>query len=218
VITKNFWINDDTGITWESISALKIKDFLTDDAILKDDNTIRELLCSNLSNEKMLAVKLAIRDSVKYVNKSRINLEFTDPDIRAFLLRFQKGSKPIQKIFETYRNSKIKLRNLGKTSTFFRLISSQKPEEEMCADLYSEWSNQCYPIKIREFILKFRSNILGINTRVSHFNNNISRGCTFCTLKKTADITGRVQMPGAGARTCTSAGTKSTVKWRFPAY
>jgi hypothetical protein len=37
-------------------------------------------------------------------------------------------------------------------------------------------------MKLRDFIYKFRNNILGINTRVSHFVNNISRTCTFCVI------------------------------------
>jgi hypothetical protein len=37
--------------------------------------------------------------------------------------------------------------------------------------------------KTREFLFKFYNNLLGLNVRISHFNNNIGRGCTFCTLK-----------------------------------
>jgi hypothetical protein len=35
-------------------------------------------------------------------------------------------------------------------------------------------------MKLREFIFKFRNNLLGLNTRVSHFNGNVDRLCTFC--------------------------------------
>jgi hypothetical protein len=41
----------------------------------------------------------------------------------------------------------------------------------------------CLPNKIREFVYKFNNNILGLNTRVSHFNRNVNRGCTFCSLR-----------------------------------
>ena len=38
------------------------------------------------------------------------------------------------------------------------------------------------------FLFKFFNNILGINTRLSHFVPNHSRGCTFCTLNGTIPI------------------------------
>jgi hypothetical protein len=97
-------------------------------------------------------------------------------------LRFRKGSKQIRRVFELGVSSKIKVRNLARVTTFFRLIGSPKPEEEVCALLAKEWNTQCYPVKLREFIYKFRSNILGLNTRVSHFNLDVTRACTFCEL------------------------------------
>jgi hypothetical protein len=44
-----------------------------------------------------------------------------------------------------------------------------------------QWSRVFYPNKLREFIFKFYNNLLGLNTRVSHFNREIARACTFCT-------------------------------------
>ncbi len=32
------------------------------------------------------------------------------------------------------------------------------------------------------FLFKFFNNTLGLNSRVSHFNNNVNRNCTFCSL------------------------------------
>jgi hypothetical protein len=37
-------------------------------------------------------------------------------------------------------------------------------------------------VNLREFSFKFRNNILGINTRVSHFNRNVDRACMFCRI------------------------------------
>jgi hypothetical protein len=45
------------------------------------------------------------------------------------------------------------------------------------------WNQTFFPNKLREFIYKFNNNILGLNVRVSHFNQNISRSCTFCRLQ-----------------------------------
>jgi hypothetical protein len=203
---ENFWINEVTGITWDTIASLKISDFLMPDESLKDDIQLRAILRSQMDNDTLLTIKTAVRDSLKMVSKGKISLPVPDPDIRIFLLRFRKGSKPIRRVFEMQKNSKITAKSLGKTTTFFRLIACPKPEESVCLDLYKEWCNNCYPIKVREFIFKFRSNLLGINTRVSHFNANVARGCTFCSIHgaTTIGIAG-AQAPaplrGGGSRT-----------------
>ena len=50
------------------------------------------------------------------------------------------------------------------------------------------WNNNSLPGKIRTFLFKFYNNILGINARVSKFNNTVDPGCTFCTLKNTHPV------------------------------
>jgi hypothetical protein len=67
-----------------------------------------------------------------------------------------------------------------RNSTFFNLLNMQKPVNTVLRILNGQWATNCYPVSLREFIFKFRNNILGLNTRVSHFNNNVNRGCTFC--------------------------------------
>jgi hypothetical protein len=57
-------------------------------------------------------------------------------------------------------------------------------EETQLEKLNSEWAVPVYPMRLRDFIYKFRNNLLGLNTRVSHFNRNIQRGCTFCTAER----------------------------------
>jgi hypothetical protein len=107
----------------------------------------------------MQEIKMAVSDSIKINKKLKVELRHTDPEIRQFLMRFRKGSKQIRRVFETDFSAKIKVRNLARISMFFRLISCRKPEEEVCAALIQGWNTQCYPIKLREFIYKFRSNI-----------------------------------------------------------
>ena len=44
------------------------------------------------------------------------------------------------------------------------------------------WTFSMLQNKLREFIFKSNSNILGTNLRVSHFARNVNWGCTFCKL------------------------------------
>ncbi len=46
----------------------------------------------------------------------------------------------------------------------------------------SLWNSQGLTNRSKVFLFKFFNNILGINTRLSHFVPNHSRGCTFCSL------------------------------------
>jgi hypothetical protein len=64
--------------------------------------------------------------------------------------------------------------------TFFRNINVPVPAESELEILYAQWGLSCYSVRLRDFLYKFRNNLLGLNTRVAHFNNNVNRGCTFC--------------------------------------
>jgi hypothetical protein len=105
-----------------------------------------------------------------------------------FLKRSKKGSKPFRRILDVFDSKKINLKNSTRTKTFFRLIALQIPEDEYLKKLNMQWTVSVFPIKLRGFTFKFRNNILGLNTRVAHFNNNINRGCYFCVNKNVQPI------------------------------
>jgi hypothetical protein len=93
---------------------------------------------------------------------------------------FKKGSKPFRKYLDRINDNSIKLKQKTTIKTFFRLIDIQILPDPELERFVSFWNLYCMPNRFREFILKFRSNLLGLNSRVSHFNANISRNCTFC--------------------------------------
>jgi hypothetical protein len=100
-----------------------------------------------------------------------------------FITRFRRGSKPFRKIFSEFEYANLDVRKNRRTVTFFKLINLPVPAEDCVMILNSQWNTNAYPVKLRDFCFKFRNNILGLNTRVSHFNQNRGRGCTFCTIK-----------------------------------
>ena len=65
--------------------------------------------------------------------------------------------------------------------TYHRLIDCPPVSTKNVNWMQKAWSFYFLPNKVREFILKFNGNILGLNTRVSHFADNVNRSCTFCT-------------------------------------
>jgi hypothetical protein len=105
-----------------------------------------------------------------------------------FLTRFKKGSRPFRRVIEKYDSDNLNCRSKTTTKTFFRLILLEIPEENTLEKLYMQWNFTCFLNKTREFIWKFRSNVLGLNTRVSHFNANVFRGCTFCAARRKVPV------------------------------
>jgi hypothetical protein len=101
-------------------------------------------------------------------------------EILEFISRFKKGSKPFRKILDNYDETLMSGRQNRRVNTFFDLVNIQKPDKLIIAHLMKEWSMNFYPTPLRDFIFKFRFNILGLNTRVAHFNQNVNRACTFC--------------------------------------
>jgi hypothetical protein len=48
--------------------------------------------------------------------------------------------------------------------------------------MFTNWSKWYLPIRMRVFLFKYYNNILGLNSRVCHFNAEISGECTFCNI------------------------------------
>jgi hypothetical protein len=154
---------------------------------------IERLLNHPLTAEQYFELKNSLARSIKKVKKisipipGQVNMSVAD-----FLAQFKKGSKRFRNILEKSRSFKIKCKQKTTVKTFFRLIAMQIPVEIYLEKLNSQWCDFSLTNKLREFIYKFRNNILGINTRVSHFNENVNRGCTFCVVTNTVPVPKRL--------------------------
>jgi hypothetical protein len=163
----------------ERFKAIRISDFTL------DGNTFTTF--EQFSVEKNIALDRAtfeqlrsyIRDSWMVIKKFSDN--DNEIDVTTFITRFKRGSKQFRKSLDSLDLVLIKNKQNRRNNTFFNLLNMQKPENMVLRILNGQWATNCYPVSLREFIFKFRNNILGLNTRVSHFNNNVNRGCTFCT-------------------------------------
>jgi hypothetical protein len=101
--------------------------------------------------------------------------------IKDFINRFKKGSKNFRKIL-TRVNNRVILHKSRQVRTFCRLIDCNVPEPGRVQNLFTAWNNGFYPCHFWVFLFKYYNNILGINSRVAHFNNTIDGGCTFCLI------------------------------------
>jgi len=97
-----------------------------------------------------------------------------------FLNSFNKGSKSIRRVLG---NNVFVARDQTVYRTFLRLTNISQIEDSEIEFFYSTWYMNTLPNRFREFLFKFINNSLPLNTRLSHFVIDISRNCTFCTLK-----------------------------------
>jgi hypothetical protein len=108
-------------------------------------------------------------------------------DIADFFEGFKKGSKSIRSVLTA--GSTFDITKLKTVQSFFRITSLNIPDFSP-AEIkiqFSLWAHTGLKMHFRDFLFKFYNNILGINTRVSHFVADISRNCTFCTLSDTVN-------------------------------
>jgi hypothetical protein len=94
----------------------------------------------------------------------------------------KKGSKNIRNALENHivANKKHDLTKLRQVVTFFGLIGIPVPGNDVAKLCHTLWTHHFLPNKIREFSFKLYNNMLGINTRVAHFNQAINPGCAIC--------------------------------------
>ena len=71
---------------------------------------------------------------------------------------------------------------MPQVKTFLGLTETENIEIIRIKNMMGAWNYSFLPSKIRTFLFKFYDNILGLNSRVAKFNQNIDPICTFCSL------------------------------------
>jgi len=129
----------------------------------------------------------AITNFFRNLKPNRVT-DSTSLGVEKFLLRFKQGSRPIRNILGLSNNKNNFIINQGFVKTFYRLSGIRPICPEKTKLFLEFWDNSSLPNRLREFILKFNFNLLGINTRVAHFAENVGRSCTFCRIKNSGAI------------------------------
>jgi hypothetical protein len=168
-----------------ALSRITVGDISMDAIVFVSRQELSEICNVEYSAQEYNNIKTAIKDSWYLINKIQKNLPNNDcsDSISDFINKFKKGSKPFRRILDKLQGGNLILSKNQRIKTFFRLCDLPVPDEKKLENLYVEWTVQCYPLKLREFIFKFRNNLLGLNVRVVHFNDNVGRGCTFCRIQ-----------------------------------
>jgi hypothetical protein len=199
IVIWSFWASNGM-VNVTQLSRLKTGDLLEDNGVIKPDQVLLQIL--NIPVDRLAILKQTLANSLRYVKKNNYQTRANTDSLNTFITRIKKGSKNFRKVFNNKANAKVKCSRNNKTKTFFRLIELPIPMETELYKLNSEWSTCVYPVKLREFIFKFHPNVLGLNTCVSHFNRNVNRSCTFCTINGLGNRinNNNIQIPVRGAQ------------------
>ena len=175
----NFFNTDANGtekfekITWE---------VLTTHNAMKSRGEIETFIGCNITNVQYNGLKSGYKIARKKYHKEG-EKAFTLED---FVLNPSKGSKRFRNILtkNTEKGKGWKIQNLTQVKTYKKLTGVENLTDLRAAHLLSSWNNTKLHNKIRTFLFKFYNNILGLNSRVAKFNNEIDPSCTFCTANK----------------------------------
>jgi len=101
-----------------------------------------------------------------------------------FLKSFEKGSKPFQRILQHAEIKSWKIEGLNTVKTFCEITVLVHPNKDILRSCWGEWNRNYYSNRCREFLYKFRKIILGLNSRVCKFAQNIDAECSLCISNK----------------------------------
>jgi len=180
LLSVNFF-NQNPAITRANLVKLKFSDVWGEEGIFTLDEINRRTTL-NLNLLTYMRLGAALNFYRVQLGANRIS-DGSKLSLENFLLRFKKGSKPIRMTMQKCRKIKP-INDRTHIKTLLRITSCVGIEVRHLKNSQEFWSYPFLPNYIREFILKFNSNLLGINTRVFNFVENHSRACSFCELKK----------------------------------
>ncbi len=181
-ITEAFFSDDDFydfTSQRKKIGNLKVSDFITDDGdIVRYEDFLTR------SNIRLREAKYDTisRICANCVVQGGIVSTVRPVDVISFYNRFRKGSKSFRRIISGPKMDIIP-RNMETfsdcTDTIIGISLSEK--------INGFWGHSFLNNDVRSFLFKLHGNILGTNSRVSHFIRDHSRVCTFCRLGRRED-------------------------------
>jgi len=132
-----------------------------------------------------LATYMRIHEALQFTKDSRREGDSKPTQSLEFFLKsFDKGSKPYRRILRFKENSKLKISTLNTVKSFFEIVGLQMVNDDILHICWGEWQRNYYGNRCKEFIYKFRNNILGINQRVCKFVPDVGAECDICRVSK----------------------------------
>jgi hypothetical protein len=151
---------------------------LTSTGSLQSINQLSEKLGFQLTAQNYRILEGAFKITKKlYDEPSKNSLNFNE-----FLGKKFKGSKLVRKIFtEAWIRSNNK-KNTNPYINFCKIAGVAAADSG--SPVNDIWTTYYFPSDLKTFLFKLHHNIIGINSRVHHFNMERDLSCTFCTKKR----------------------------------
>jgi hypothetical protein len=144
---------------------------------LKSINQLRQILGDNISAEAYRNLTFAHKKAISnYENKNSLCMP-----IHEFINKKFKGSRKFRDLMmeaEQKKNVKCPLNNYFKIAGLDGGIVNSTPS--CSASLNSMWTVYFAQSDFKTFVFKLHHNILGLNSRVHHFNQDRDPSCFFC--------------------------------------
>jgi hypothetical protein len=181
ILCERFFGQGNNFERMKKIAKLKYEDFFTRGVskTLDELNTEFEL-------EFTLVDYMRIHAALHFsVNRAGNEGEPMAPQSLEFFLKsFEKGSKPFRRILQDADLKRLDINSLNTVGTFVGISETAKPTEPFLKNCWGEWNRFYYNNKCRDFLYKFRNNILGLNLRVCNFVPEINAECSLCVIHK----------------------------------
>lgn len=149
---------------------------ITNNLSLNPKCIVEQMLSMEFTDEKYNQLKSTFKSAVNKYGRG----DDKSTTLREFFLSFKKGSRYFRRIFSK-TNHKGTISSSINCKTFLRLIDCASPGDIRLQYLYTSWNKFYYNSHIRVFLFKYYNNLLGLNSRVRHFNRDIDASCTFCS-------------------------------------
>jgi hypothetical protein len=98
-------------------------------------------------------------------------------------LGIKKPGPKIRKLLTKRRKKPFDLEKQTTCKTFFNITGITYVGNDDFSKIVAVWTWAGFSNRQKSFLFKFYNNLLGLNTRTSHFGANVSRVCFFCSKK-----------------------------------
>jgi hypothetical protein len=133
-----------------------------------------------------LGVWMSLRSALLLSKKNLSNEanDETPPNIcltvRDFLSKFSRGSKKFRNVIEKAEPHCSNPSELSIVNTFATVTLTKLPSSSTLKFNLGYWSKHYIENDFRTFLFKSRHNILGVGSRVSHWNSTVTDACVLC--------------------------------------
>jgi hypothetical protein len=160
------------------ISKLKFEDFFVRRNVPKSLDELNREFSTNFT----LVTYMRLHEALEFAANKKANEDGKSQSMGFFLKSFDRGSRQYRKILQLTEISRWKIENLNTLKTFIELCGLDKPSKKSIQLNWGEWNRNYFQNRCREFLYKFRNNILGLNLRVSKFVQGVDAECSLCSV------------------------------------